>query len=411
MSKRQSQKWEFTGSQGDRLAGLLELPAGEIEAVALFAHCFTCSKDSFAAARISRALAARGLAVLRFDFTGLGASDGDFANTNFSSNVEDLVIAARALEERLRAPSLLVGHSLGGTAVIAAARQLPGIKAIVTVNAPHEPAYVERLLEPVAAEIEARGEATVRLAGRPFQIRKQFLEDIQAQKVDDHLKHLGAALLVLHAPEDETVGVDNARQIFDAARHPKSFISLDGADHLLRRREDAEYVAEVLSTWASRYLSLGQVRSEPLATELHVARAQVRELHQPSKLTLEVLSGANRFLADEPTELGGADLGPAPYDFLLMALGACTTMTVRLYADHKQIPLDEIQVDLRHEKVDASECADCETKTGKIDKIERKLKLSGDLSDAQRARLLEIANRCPVHRTLHSEVWEVSTLV
>lgn len=411
MSTRHSQKWEFTGSQGDRLAGLLELPAGEVKAVALFAHCFTCSKDSFAAARISRALAARGFAVLRFDFTGLGASDGDFANTNFSSNVEDLVIAARALEERLQAPSLLIGHSLGGTAVIVAARQLEGVRAVVTVNAPHEPAHVERLLEPAAAEIEDRGEATVRLGGRTFQIRKQFLEDIQGQKIDQHLKHLSAALLVLHAPGDEVVGVDNARQIFEAARHPKSFVSLDGADHLLRRREDAEYVAEVLSTWASRYLAFSQSRSEPLPSELHVARARVRELHQPSRLTLELQSGASRFLADEPTELGGAGLGPAPYDFLLMALGACTTMTLRLYADHKKIPLDEVQVDLRHEKVDASECPDCETKTGKIDKIERKLKLSGDLSDEQRARLLEIANRCPVHRTLHSEVWEVSTLI
>ncbi|MCA9626243.1 MAG: alpha/beta fold hydrolase [Myxococcales bacterium] len=411
MSSTRSEKWEFSGSQGDRLAGLLELPAGEVKAVALFAHCFTCSKDSFAAARIARGLASRGFAVLRFDFTGLGASDGEFANTNFSSNVEDLVYAANALSERLKAPSLLVGHSLGGTAAIAAAGQLSSVKAVVTINAPHEPAHVERYLESATAEIEARGEATVRLAGRPFKIKKQFLEDISAQRIDQHLKQLDAALLVFHSPEDETVGIENAQQVYQAARHPKSFVSLDGADHLLHRRQDAEYVSEVLSAWVSRYVSLGDSRPEPLPKQVHVARARARELHQPSKLTLELQSGDDRFLADEPEQLGGADLGPAPYDYLLMALGACTTMTVRLYADHKGLPLEDVQVDLRHEKVDASECPDCQMKTGKIDKIEREIRLTGDLTDEQRTRLLEIANRCPVHRTLHAEVWEVSTLV
>ncbi len=411
MTSTRSEKWEFMGSQGYRLAGLLEHPAGEVKAVALFAHCFTCSKDIFAAARISRGLAARGFAVLRFDFTGLGASDGDFANTNFSSNVEDLVLAAQSLQEHLQAPALLVGHSLGGAAVIAAARQLPSTKAVVTINAPHEPAHVEQLLQPATAEIEARGEATVSLAGRPFRIKKQFLEDIEGQRIDDHLKHLGAALLVLHSPQDETVGIDNARKIYEAARHPKSFIALDGADHLLRRREDAEYVADVLSAWASRYLPVVALDARPPAKSTHVARAHVRELHQPSKLTLAIESGRHVFHADEPLEMGGADLGPSPYELLLMALGACTTMTVRLYADHKKFPLEEIQVELTHEKVDASECPDCETKTGKIDKIERKIRLSGDLTEEQRNRLLEIANKCPVHRTLHSEIWEVSTLV
>ncbi|MEZ4376264.1 MAG: bifunctional alpha/beta hydrolase/OsmC family protein [Polyangiaceae bacterium] len=411
MSSTRSEKWEFTGSQGDRLAGLLELPPGEVKAVALFAHCFTCSKDSFAAARIARGLAARGFAVLRFDFTGLGASDGEFANTNFSSNVEDLVLAARALEADFTTPSLLVGHSLGGTAVIVAARRLSGIKAVVTINAPHEPAHVERFLEPATAEIQARGEATVRLAGRPFQIKRQFLEDIESQKIDEHLAHLGAALLVFHSPEDDTVAIENAQKIYQAARHPKSFVSLEGADHLLRQPADAEYVADVLAAWASRYLPMSSEAQQPPAKTAHVARAHVTELHQPSRLSLAMQAGRHHFLADEPLDLGGADTGPSPYEYLLMALGACTAMTVRLYADHKKLPLEEVQVALSHDKVDASECADCATKTGKLDKIERKIQLKGDLTEEQRNRLLEIANKCPVHRTLHSEIWEVSTLV
>lgn len=244
----------FTGALGTQLAARLDSPPGEPLAFALFAHCFTCSKDTLAASRISAALTARGIAVLRFDFTGLGGSEGDFANTNFSSNVADLVAAAAWLRINHKAPAILIGHSLGGAAVLAAAREIPEAAAVATIGAPYDPGHVRQLLAPAIAEIEAAGEAEVDLAGRKFRIKKQFLQDIGGRESRDAIASLRKALLVFHSPRDTTVSVDNAARIFMAAKHPKSFVSLDDADHLLTRKEDAHYVAAVLAAWASRYI-------------------------------------------------------------------------------------------------------------------------------------------------------------
>ena len=397
-----SQKVEFPGSQDGKLAALLELPDGEPRAHALFAHCFTCSKDIFAAARISAGLADAGIAVLRFDFTGLGASEGEFANTNFSSNVDDLVRAADYLRGAHRAPSILIGHSLGGAAVLAAAGRIAEAKAVATIAAPSGPGHVAHLLADARSEIEAKGEAEVVLAGRSFRIRKQFLDDIESHRLAAAIKELKRALLIFHAPRDAVVGIENAAEIFQAARHPKSFVSLDGADHLLTRREDACYVAGVLAAWATRYVT-GLAPAEEKRGDAEAGRVVVRETGNGS-FQQEIFAGRHRLIADEPVAVGGTDTGPGPYDLLLAALGACTSMTVRMYADRKALPLKRVSVSLTHDKVHAEDCADCETREGRIDVIEREIDLAGDLDDATRARLIEIAEKCPVHRTLHSEV-------
>jgi putative redox protein len=386
----------FPAAQGHELAARLERPAGEPRAYALFAHCFTCSKDSKAAAYISQALAARGIAVLRFDFTGLGMSGGDFADSNFSSNIGDLLAAADYLREHYRAPRLLVGHSLGGTAVLAAAPQIAECRAVATIAAPFEPKHVAGLLTGGKQAILDAGEAQVDIGGRPFTIRRQFLEDLERHDPAKHIGALKKALLILHSPRDNIVGIDNASRIFMAAKHPKSFVSLDDADHLLTRAQDAAYAAEVLAAWASRYLERNALEPVPGVRVVEAGEGTFTE---------DIFAGRHRLRADEPESAGGNDTGPSPYDLLVAALGACTAMTVRLYADHKKLPLERVSVDLSHDKVHAADCAECETKDGRIDRIERVLTLEGDLDAAQRAKLLEIANKCPVHRTLHSEVW------
>ena len=399
---RISQAVSFPGVAGNALAARLDLPSGTPpRAYALFAHCFTCSKDTRAATFISGALADAGLAVLRFDFTGLGGSEGDFANTTFSSNVGDLVAAAAWLRREHTAPALLIGHSLGGAAVLAAAASVPEAVAVATIGAPADPAHVAQLFAGQRAEIDARGEAEVELAGRRFRIRREFLEDVAEQKLTAAIAALKRALIVFHSPVDATVGIDNAATIFLAARHPRSFVSLDDADHLLSRTADGRYVGNVLAAWASRYLPAhaGDERAPDGPRDI----VFVRETGA-GKLQQEITVGPHRLLADEPTSSGGDDGGPSPYDLLIAALGACTAMTLRLYADRKQIPLERVRVSLRHDKIHAQDCSECETKEGRIDRIERLIELEGDLDDAQRARLLEIADRCPVHQTLHSEV-------
>jgi uncharacterized OsmC-like protein/alpha/beta superfamily hydrolase len=395
------QKFDFSNAQGHQLAALLDRPDGPSRAVALFAHCFTCGKDNKAARRIAEGLKLHGIAVLRFDFTGLGASEGEFANTTFSSNVDDLVAAADHLREKLAAPAILIGHSLGGAAVLAAAHRIADARAVVTINAPCDPAHVAGLLGDHVADIHAKGEVEVKLAGRPFRIRRALLDDIAEQKLSARIGALHKALLVFHSPNDETVGIDNASHIFTAAKHPKSFISLAGADHLISRSSDAAYVASVIAAWAERYLDMA-ADAQPTA-DTESGTVVVRETRR-GQFQQEVIVGPHRLLADEPAKAGGMDSGPGPYDFLLAGLGACTSMTLRLYADRKQLPLKRTVVRLKHSKIHATDCADCETKEGMLDRIERVITLEGDLTTEQRARLMEIADKCPVHRTLESEI-------
>lgn len=393
-----SQNVRFPGTQGVELAARLDLPDETPRAFALFAHCFTCSKDTKAAAYISQALAGLGIAVLRFDFTGLGASAGDFADTSFSSNIGDLLAAAGWLRTHRQAPQLLIGHSLGGAAVLAAAAQIPEARAVATIGAPFEPVHVAHLLGPSQAEIQAAGSAEVNIGGRPFRIRKEFLDDLGRHDSAQTIGALRKALMVMHSPQDNYVDIGNAARIFVAAKHPKSFVSLDSADHLLTRQADAAYAAGVLAAWASRYLDALPLR-EGLVQGVRVVETGEGRFSQ------HVHAGRHRLRADEPVAIGGDDSGPGPYELLLAGLGACTAMTVRMYAAQKQWPLERVSVDLRHDKVHATDCADCETREGRIDKIERDITLEGPLDDTQRQKLLEIANKCPVHRTLHSEVW------
>ncbi len=388
----------FANAQGEQLAARLEMPEFQHPtAFALFAHCFTCNKNLVAIRNISRALTAKGIAVLRFDFTGLGESEGDFADTNFSSNVQDLIAAAKYLETEYQAPSLLIGHSLGGAAVLFAGAQLPFIQAIATIGAPASPKHVAHLFQHGIEEIEATGKATLKIGGRAFTIKKQFLEDINEQNINQAVKGLGKALLVMHSPQDTIVEVDNAASIYRRAEHPKSFISLDGADHLLSKKKDSLYVGEVIASWANRYLEKSP--SIPLKTDKQVAVRLAGD-----KFTSEIQAGKHAFLADEPESVGGDDFGPSPYQLLSASLGACTVMTLRMYANRKKWDLKSVTVHLEHYKQHLEASEDGEKKTRKADIFDRTLELHGNLDAKQRERLLEIANRCPVHRTLHGEI-------
>ena len=392
-------KLEFTGSQETSLAGLLEIPDAEPIAYALFAHCFTCSKDIVAASRISRSLVARGFAVMRFDFTGLGGSDGDFANTNFSSNVQDLVLAANFLRENYRAPRLLIGHSLGGTAILKAAHFIPESSGVVTIGSPADAEHVAKQFVCDLDEIEQHGEADVSLAGRTFKIKKQFVEDIR-ENSDTRVDQLRKALLVLHSPIDTTVSVQQAEKIFVAAKHPKSFVSLDNADHLLTKKSDAEYVANAIAGWASRYVLDAQA---PQPTN-SVPRGQVLVSERNNKFSQSVQSDDHHWVADEPASVGGNNLGPDPYEHLLAALGTCTTMTMRMYANRKQWPVENVTVTLDHSRDHGEDCSQCDEQHKQIDVISRSIKITGDLTDEQRNRMMEIADKCPVHRTLHNKL-------
>ncbi|PSQ95143.1 MAG: osmotically inducible protein C [Bacteroidetes bacterium SW_9_63_38] len=397
------EKVRFTNQRGDQLAARLDRPTAEQpDAYALFAHCFTCSKDLKAVGAVSRALNRQNIAVLRFDFTGLGESEGDFSDTNFSSNVDDLVAAADFLDEHYDAPRILIGHSLGGAAVLKAAHRIPTSEAVATVEAPYDPEHVTRLLDDAIEDIKSSGEARITLAGRSFTIRKQFLEDLAATRMEETIRTLEQALLVFHSPVDQTVGVENAARIFEAAKHPKSFVSLDDADHLLSDTTDAEYVGLVLGAWARKYVALNS--SDERSSEGQVVT------HTEETYRTEIAAGRHPLVADEPEEVGGTDAGPTPYDYLLAALGSCTGMTLRMYADRKDWPLDGATVRLSHETVHAQDCDHCDTSEGKVDRIVRDIELTGDLSTEQRERLLEIANKCPVHRTLHSEIDVQSSL-
>ncbi|MBC2858870.1 bifunctional alpha/beta hydrolase/OsmC family protein [Stappia sp. 28M-7] len=394
----------FEGHNGAELAARLDLPDGPARAYALFAHCFTCSKDGAAGRRIAEALTREGIAVLRFDFTGLGGSGGDFSSTNFSSNVADLLKAAAFLREAHEAPKLLIGHSLGGAAMLAAAHEIPEAVAVATIAAPADAEHVLHNFHADLERIRSQGRAEVELAGRRFTIEKQFLDDIAEQNVHERVSHLHKALLVLHAPLDDTVGIDNATRIFVAAKHPKSFVSLDSADHLLNDPADAAYAAGVIAAWALRYIGkAAETASAPEPDETDGVR--VSETGN-GKFQVSVESGRHRLIADEPEAVGGLDSGPSPYDFLSAALGACTVMTLRMYAERKGLAVERISATVTHGKVHAADCLDCteelRTREGRIDRFERRIAIEGDLDAETRARLLEIADRCPVHRTLEA---------
>ncbi len=399
-----AQKIEFPGSHGALLAARLDLPDAPPRAFALFAHCFTCSKETKAATYITKALVEADIAVLRFDFTGLGGSEGDFSNTNFSSNVEDLVAAAAWLRTHHAAPAILVGHSLGGAAVLAAAERIPEALALATVGAPFDPAHVAKQFGATAGAIAQNGAAQVNLAGRAFTIRKQFLDDITSHSPAARISNLKRALLVFHSPLDTTVDIHNAQEIYLAAKHPKSFVSLDRADHLLTRAEDGLYVGHVLAAWARRYLPAAAA-----VTNVPAGAVAVEETGT-GKFTNTIKTATHSIHADEPVSAGGNDRGLSPYELLSAALGACTSMTLRMYADLKKLPLEHVRVDVTHNKIHATDCAGCDTREGKIDRFERVVTLGGVLDDAQRAKLLEIADKCPVHRTLHAAVQVVTRL-
>jgi len=399
---RSVRKVTFPGSQGDQLAGSLSLPAdGTPMAWALFAHCFTCSKDLKAAFHITRELNAHRIAVLRFDFTGIGESEGEFGDTTFSSNIADLEAACRFLATEHAAPSLLIGHSLGGAAVLQAAPRLPEVRAVATIGAPYDPEHVTRLFGDREAEIRAHGRATVTIAGRSFTITEAFLDDLEASRVDAVLGGLGRALLVMHSPVDRVVGIGNAARIYTAARHPKSFVSLDDADHLLTDEADARYAAQVLAAWVSRYVDRPPAASRE---QLRLANRVVARIGADGFRT-EVMANGHALVADEPESVGGTDLGPTPYDLLAAALSTCTAMTLRMYADRKAWPLDAVEVGVSHERVHADDEERCEDTPARLDRFTRDVLLDGPaLSAEQRARLVEMAETCPVHKTLSAGV-------
>ncbi|SPF40903.1 OsmC family protein [Syntrophobacter sp. SbD1] len=397
----QFQKLSFKNPDGKRLSARLDLPLDEKPAAfALFAHCFTCTKNFNAVVNINRALAMHGIAVLRFDFTGLGESEGDFSETNFSTNVTDLVAAADFLTKAYEAPRLLIGHSLGGAAVIQAARRITSAEAVSTIAAPTELTGLFRFIEgPLLEGFERDGQTTINISGRTFKIKKQFLDDLRKENMEDAIRALRKPLLIFHSPLDKVVSINQAARIFTAARHPKSFISLDKADHLLSNREDSLYVGSVLAAWVSKYLKISERKyiQPQLSDNRIIARTG------NTGFRTEINANGHSLVADEPIPMGGANSGPTPYDLLVSALGACTGMTLRLYADHKKVPVEAITVRLRHQKIHAEDCQDCEDPKSKIDYIEREIELHGDLDEPTRQRMLEIANRCPVHRTLESK--------
>lgn len=393
-----TQRIEFSGHSGATLGARLDLPNGPVRAYAIFVHCFTCSKDLAAARHIAAELAREGIAVLRFDFTGLGSSEGEFASTNFSSNIADLLSAADYLRRHFEAPSLLIGHSLGGAAVLAVAGDIPEVRAVATIGAPADVGHVLKNFGASLKEIEDRGSAEVDLAGRKFLIRRQFVEDARAHRILDAVATLKKPLLILHAPLDQTVGIENASDIFHAAKHPKSFVSLDKADHLLTDPADAAFAARIIAEWLGRYL----VADPPQGTR-PMEQVGVMETGE-GKFQNSVQAGSHRLFADEPQSAGGLDSGPSPYDFLSIGLAACTSMTLRLYADHKKLALGRIKVEVSHSKVHARDCEECAASEradgGKIDRFERVISVASEVSDELCAKIAEIANKCPVHRTL-----------
>ncbi|WP_425237545.1 alpha/beta fold hydrolase [Ulvibacterium sp.] len=401
------QKVTFQNKKGQTLVGRLELPVDRHpHNFALFAHCFTCNKNLLAVRNIGKALTSNGFGVLRFDFTGLGESDGDFSDTNFSGNVADLVAASDFLARQYQAPSLLIGHSLGGAAVIFAAAEISSVKAIATIGAPSNPTHVKHLLKSNLEEIKSNGKAVVNLSGRDFTIKKQFLDDLNTKSLPETVKKLRKPLLLLHSPQDDTVGIKNAEEIYVAAHHPKSFVSLDGADHLLSNKTDSLYVGKVISGWAQRYLDIEIEIAQPKTKHDVVA-----SLDADDGFTTQMKVGSHYMTADEPIDVGGSDFGPSPYELVSAGLSACTAMTIQMYVRRKGWKLENVEVHTSYGKEHAVDCENCESEVSKIDTFQREIRLQGDLDEKQKARIMEIADKCPVHRTLHSETQIITKLV
>jgi len=396
---------EFQNTEGDQLSAALELPLDQKpHNFVLFAHCFTCNKNFKAVRYISKALAAQGFAVLSFDFTGLGASDGEFADTNFSSSVEDLIAAAGFLDKNYEAPTLIIGHSLGGAAALLAASRLTSVKAAVTIGSPADPNHVRHLISSGLSEIKQQGVATVSIGGRPFTVKQHFVDDLQNKNLAEIVRQTPKSFLFLHSPQDTTVGIENAAELYGAAKHPKSFVSLDGADHLLSDPKDSLYAGDVIASWAKRYV---EIDAEP---EISTNRQVVAYVGPDEKFTTQIVSDKHRMIADEPVSFGGNDFGPSPYQYVSSGLAACTVMTLRMYADRKKWDLRQVFCHVKHDKSYVEDCQNCEDVTGKIDVFHRELELIGDLDQEQRQRLMEIADKCPVHRTLEAKAHITTTL-
>ena len=395
---------KFKNKNGDLLTGFLDLPTTQnAHNYVLFAHCFTCNKNFLAVRNISRALTSKGFGVLRFDFTGLGESEGDFADSNFSGNVEDLLSAALFLEENYEAPTLLIGHSLGGAAVIFAANELAYVQAIATIGTPADLTHVTHLIKDDITKINSQGSARVNIGGRSFNIKKQFLDDLETRELSSVLSKLNKSILILHSPQDSTVEIKNAEKLYVAAKHPKSFISLDGADHLLSRRVDSTYVGELIGSWAVRYIPIPEAFT--LKSDFKVLASLGEE-----GFTTNIKAGRHNLIADEPLSFGGNDFGPTPYDFLSAGLASCTSMTIQMYARRKKWHVGTVETHVEHSKSHAIDCEECERSSAKIDTFNRRISITGDLDETQMARLLQIADKCPVHKTLDDKV-QINTVM
>lgn len=391
-----TQSIKFTNSRGHVLSGKIELPLTQKpDTYAVFSHVFTGSKNLNATRNISRSLTLNGIAVLRFDFTGLGDSEGDFSDTNFSTNIDDIQSAANYLEEHYQAPKILVGHSLGGAAALFAADKIDSIEAVATIGAPSEPKHVTHLFGLSLDKIESEGKAEVTIGGRTFTIKKQFIDDIKSIDLAQITKKLDKAILILHSPQDSVVEIENAAKIYHAASHPKSFVTLDNADHMLTHKDDAYYAGNVISSWVRRYIPSHE--KEKLST----TRQVVVKLGEHG-YTTDVMAGKHGFVADESEELGGQDFGPSPYELLNASLGACTAMTLQMYARRKKWPLKEAKVHLSFSRTYKEDCDNCDEHESKLGMFDMQLELIGDLTQEQIDRLTEIAHRCPVHRTLQA---------
>ncbi len=395
-----TKKVRFQSANGNELVGYIQVPVNQHpEHFAVLAHCFSCTKNLGALREIGRALTQEGFGILRFDMTGLGESEGDFGQTGFVSNITDIVSAYHFLEAEYQAPDLLVGHSFGGTAALCAATMMPSTEAVVTIGSPSDPRNVLKRFGESLEEIQVKGSATVKLEGRPFNISQKFVQSLLSDDLEEEVATLNKAILVIHSPQDNVVTVDNAKRIYDFAKHPKSFVSLDGADHMLTNKRDSNYVGKLIASWAKRYLP-----QRLDYDDLKRSQAITVRLDDDEKFTTEIMARHHSLLADEPEKVGGNDFGPAPYELVTAGLGACTAMTLQMYARRKNWPLDRVEVELDHSK-EVDEAGES------VDIFTRKIRIKGALDEIQRARFLEIANKCPVHRTLEKGSKVVTELV